>query len=68
MSQQKESGVYSLKVRKLAKTIMEINNEGFSTDFEANKKLIKKYLPTISKQTQNKIAGYIIRFMKSEKE
>jgi len=68
MSQQKEPSVYSLKIGKLAKKIMEINNESFSTDFEANKKLIKKYLPTISKQMQNKIAGYLIRLRKNEEE
>ena len=68
MSQQKESRAYSLKIGKLAKTIMKINNKSFSTDFEENKKLIKNYLPTISKQMQNKIAGYIIRIKKNEKE
>jgi ribosomal protein S17E len=68
MSEQKESAGYSLKIGRLAKRIMEIDKKGFSTDFEENKKLIKKFLPTISKQMQNKIAGYIIRFMENEKE
>jgi ribosomal protein S17E len=68
MSEQKEVTGFSLKVGKLAKTIMDIDNECFTTDFEANKKLVKKFLPTISKQIQNKVAGYIVRLSKDEKE
>ncbi len=68
MTEQIESPVYSLNVRRIAQTILEMNDERFSTDFEKNKKLVKEYLPTVAKQMRNRIAGYIVRLKKVEKK
>lgn len=41
--------------------------EGFSTDFEQNKKLLNQYLKT-SKKLRNVIAGYIVKLKKMEEK
>ncbi len=68
MTEQIESPAYSFKVRRIAQTILEMNDERFSTDFEKNKKLVREYLPTVAKQMRNRIAGYIVRLKKVEEK
>ena len=36
----------------------------FTTDFEANKKLLDKYLVIDSKHLRNRISGYIVNLLK----
>ena len=49
MTEQIESPVYSLNVRRIAQTILEMNDERFSTDFEKNKKAMAKIAAKINK-------------------
>lgn len=40
--------------------------EGFSDNFEHNKKLLKGLMP--SKSIKNKVAGYLVRLVQQQKE
>ena len=50
-------------IKKTAKQL--VKEDGFSEDFEANKKKLKDTMP--GKSIRNKIAGYISRLVKFKK-
>lgn len=58
--------VRTVFVKNLAKDLLNKNHDKFTTDFEANKRLISELAPEIQKTTRNKVAGYISRLKKIE--
>ncbi len=57
--------IKSAMIRKAARELV-ATSEGFSTDFEQNKKLLKDVFPY--KSTRNKVAGCIVQLVKQDKE
>ena len=57
--------IKSALVKRTAKNLLKEENK-FSEDFEINKKLIGTNMP--SKSLKNKIAGYISRLKRAERE
>lgn len=54
-------------IKKASKQLIKIDKERFNTNFESNKKALgKDMLP--SKSTRNKVAGFIGRLNRTEKE
>ncbi len=56
-----------IKTRLIKRTTREINKKDlpFSEDFETNKKILGREMP--SKKVRNQIAGYIARIKKAER-
>jgi len=65
-----ESEVTSLALEpgRVAKVLVKMYGDKFTTDFETNKKLIKELTPITSKQMRNRIAGHIARLKSTEKK
>jgi ribosomal protein S17E len=57
--------IKSLMVKKAAFQLVE-DVEGFSSDFEHNKKFLKDTMP--SKSVRNKVAGFIARLKKKQEK
>jgi ribosomal protein S17E len=57
--------IKSTLVKRTANNLLKEDNQ-FSEDFEKNKKLLGRTMP--SKKVRNKIAGYISRLKKQEKK
>ena len=57
--------IKSALIKRTAKQLIEKNPEIFSSDFEQNKKILGKTMP--SKRLRNMIAGYITRIKKDTK-
>lgn len=59
--------IKSLMIKKASKQLIKIDKERFNTSFEDNKKALgTDMLP--SKSTRNKVAGFIGRLNRTEKE
>lgn len=59
--------IKSLMIKKASKQLIKIDKDRFNTSFEDNKKALgKEMLP--SKSTRNKVAGFIGRLNRTEKE
>jgi ribosomal protein S17E len=59
--------IKSLMIKRATKQLLAVDKARFNTDFEANKKALgKNNLP--SKSTRNKIAGFITRLNKYERD
>ncbi len=46
-------------VKRIARELLQRYSDRFSSDFENNRKQVDELLPTLSKSTRNRIAGYI---------
>ncbi|RLE95054.1 MAG: 30S ribosomal protein S17e [Thermoprotei archaeon] len=56
-------------IKRLARKLLETYPDKFTTDFEANKRLVAKLTNIQSKRVRNRVAGYITRLVKlSERE
>ena len=53
------------QTKRLTKMLM-AETEGFTTDFEKNKKVIEQNASAMSKKMRNTIAGYATRLVKEE--
>lgn len=53
-----------VKAKKLAKMLLEMYPERFTSDFSTNKKALVELTTVSSKKMQNVIAGYISRLIK----
>lgn len=51
-------------IKKIARDLLEKNPERFSTDFEANKKIVEELIDIKSKKIRNIVAGYITSLKK----
>ena len=63
------SGVYMGKVRpklikNIARELLELYPDKFTTDFEVNKKLVQMLTDIKSKKLRNRVAGYITHLVK----
>ena len=54
------------KVKAITMDLLEEYKDQFTTDFEANKKLVSSLTTVESKKLRNIIAGYTTRLMKTE--
>ncbi len=55
-------------VKRVARKLLELYPNEVSTDFEANKQLVKKYVYIKSKKLRNQIAGYLTHLVKLQKK
>lgn len=53
-------------IKRTASKILDKYKGSFSTDFDANKKVLEKEVDIPSKQLRNRIAGYITTLKKKE--
>jgi len=53
--------IKTLLVKNIAEKLFEEHGSEFTTDFEKNKELVKKYVDIKSKKLRNVVAGYITR-------
>lgn len=53
-------------VKSIGEKLYREHKEEFTTDFEKNKEIVKKYVDIPSKKLRNIVAGYITRLKKSE--
>lgn len=58
--------VHIVKAKKLAKKLLEMYPERFTSDFTTNKKALVELTTVSSKKMQNVIAGYISRLIKKQ--
>jgi len=54
-------------VKRTARRLLELYPSEVSTDFEANKELVNKYVYLKSKKMRNQIAGYLTHLVKLQK-
>lgn len=48
-------------VKKIARELLQISPERFSTDYEENKKAVNELVASKTKRVRNRIAGYVTR-------
>jgi len=68
LTEKNERTSFALEPGRVAKVLVKMYGDKFTTDFETNKKLIKEFTPITSKQMRNRIAGYIARLKSVEKK
>ncbi|MCK4286179.1 MAG: 30S ribosomal protein S17e [Candidatus Lokiarchaeota archaeon] len=56
--------VRTILIKKVSKELINKYPDVFTIDFEANKKLLDKYLDVDSKHLRNRISGYIVNLLK----
>ena len=57
--------VYTTKIKRISKEVIERSPDAFSNDYEKNKSVLKGMLDVRSKKMLNQIAGYITRMKNS---
>ena len=61
--------VRTVLIKNVSKELINKYPDVFGTDFDANKRLLDKYLEFDSKHLRNRISGYIVNLLKiKEKE
>ncbi len=55
-------------IKNLARKLLELYPDKFTTDFETNKKLVSELADIPSKKVRNKVAGEITRLVRRMKE
>ena len=60
--------VYTTKIKRISKEVMDNYADAFSTDYEKNKEILKGIIDTGSKKMLNQVAGYITRIKSSKHE
>jgi len=58
--------VKTIMVKNIGEKLYKEHKEEFTTDFEKNKEIVKKYVDIPSKKLRNIVAGYITRLKKLE--
>ncbi len=56
--------VRTILIKHTSKELIDKYSNVFTTDFEANKQLLDKYLVIDSKHLRNRISGYIVNLLK----
>ncbi len=56
--------VRTILIKSTSKELINKYPNVFTTDFDANKKLLDKYLEIDSKHLRNRISGYIVNLLK----
>jgi len=56
--------VRTILIKNVSKELVNKYPDVFTIDFEANKKLLDKYLDVDSKHLRNRISGYIVNLLK----
>ena len=56
------------KVKSVSGELVSKYGDVFTTDFEANKKLVYQYTDITSKHLDNRVAGYVTRLLVNQKE
>ncbi len=56
--------VRTILIKSVSKELINKYPDVFTIDFEANKKLLDKYLDVDSKHLRNRISGYIVNLLK----
>jgi len=59
--------IKTIMVKNIGEKLYREHKEEFTTDFEKNKEIVKKYVDIPSKKLRNIVAGYITRLKKMEK-
>jgi len=54
------------KVKRMARTLVEMFPEKFSSDYEKNKEILREVVELSSKNLRNQLAGSIANLLKSE--
>ncbi len=54
------------KLQKIVEEILQRYPERFTMDFEHNKRELEKVAVISSKEARNRVAGYIVRYLKKE--
>jgi len=60
--------IKTLMIKNIAERLFREHGEEFTTDFDKNKELVKKYVDIPSKKLRNTVAGYITRLKRREIE
>ena len=56
--------IKTLLVKRLAKRLIKVHGQEFTSAFEKNKELVEKYTNVVSTKMRNVIAGYTARLVK----
>ncbi|MCL4344367.1 MAG: 30S ribosomal protein S17e [Nitrososphaerota archaeon] len=56
------------RIRKLTYELIGMYHDKFTVDFQANKEFIEQVTESESKYVRNKIAGYVTRVIRKEKQ
>jgi small subunit ribosomal protein S17e len=56
----------AVSVKRLAEMLLKLDSEGFSDNFETNKKTVEKLMKNPAKKIRNEVAGYITSNINSE--
>ncbi|KON33574.1 MAG: 30S ribosomal protein S17e [miscellaneous Crenarchaeota group-6 archaeon AD8-1] len=52
-------------IKEIARKLVERFPEKFTSDFDQNKKMVNEFTNVTSSKIRNRVAGYIVRLMKS---
>lgn len=55
-------------IKRIARKMLEMHKDAFSTDIEKNKKVMDELADIYSKKIRNKIAGQILHLIKQEQK
>lgn len=58
--------IKTLMIKNIGEKLYKEHKEEFTTDFEKNKEIVKKYVDIPSKKLRNIVAGYVTRLKKIE--
>ncbi|MEM0333582.1 MAG: 30S ribosomal protein S17e [Candidatus Aenigmatarchaeota archaeon] len=58
--------IKTIMVKNIGEKLYKEHKEEFTTDFEKNKEIVKKYVDIPSKKLRNIVAGYVTRLKKLE--
>lgn len=61
------SKVRQTYIKRLAKDLVESDNQEFTEDFDENKEILKETGEFSSKKLRNRVAGYIVRVVQNNK-
>ena len=56
--------IKTLLVKRIAKKLVKVHSQEFTSEFEKNKELVEKYTNVASTKMRNVIAGYAARLVK----
>lgn len=56
--------IKTLLIKRIAKKLVKVRSQEFTSEFSKNKELVNKYTNVISQKLRNSIAGYTARLVK----
>ena len=60
--------IKTIMIKNIGEKLYKEHKNEFTTDFEKNKEIVKKYVDISSKKLRNIVAGYVTRLKKIETE